>query len=178
MTLTLRTPTRADFPTRQRWLSDPAMMAYNAGWDVSFEGYDRVTGCIDWPESLWDTFAARLAAPPADQGYFFVEEDSQPLGHVHYRVEGSEASIGFNVIPSRRGQGLGEPFLQLLVARVWTDTSAATVVNEFEDERIAAAAVHRACGFQPAPEVQTTYGRPTRRWVLRWASTRSPGCRA
>lgn len=167
MTLLLRTPRREDFPTRQRWLADPEMMSYNAGWDVSFPGYDRSTGCIAWPMAAWAAFEERLALPASEQGYFFVEEDGVPLGHAHYRVADGVATIGFNVIPSQRGHGRGQVFLALLVERVWEQTDAAEVENEFEDDRRAAVAVHRRCGFKPARNVSSTYGRPTRRWVLR-----------
>jgi hypothetical protein len=45
---------------RQAWLADPEMMADNASWDVTHPGYDPTTGCIDWPESEWPAFEARL----------------------------------------------------------------------------------------------------------------------
>ncbi|HZL04517.1 MAG TPA: hypothetical protein VFE45_03705, partial [Coriobacteriia bacterium] len=45
---------------RQAWLADPQMMAYNARWNVNYPGYDSVTGCIDWPETQWSAFEARL----------------------------------------------------------------------------------------------------------------------
>ncbi|HMO66795.1 MAG TPA: hypothetical protein PKE47_16530 [Verrucomicrobiota bacterium] len=60
-------------------------MAYNAGWNVSHPGYDRDTGCIDWPESEWDAFAERLALPAGQQGYFYVLELEVGafIGHAH-----------------------------------------------------------------------------------------------
>ena len=35
----------------QQMLSDPDTMSYNANWDVSYSGYHRETGCIDFPKS-------------------------------------------------------------------------------------------------------------------------------
>ena len=163
--LSLHEPTRDEFGVRQTWLADPGMMSYNAGWDITYPGYDRVSGCIDWPESDWTAFEARLALPAARQGYYYVldTESGQFIGHVHYLVEANgTAEIGFNVIPSRRSQGLGAPFLRLLLNRVWADTAAEVIVQEFEDERVAAVKVHQKCGFTPERKTSTSHGRPTR----------------
>lgn len=144
-------------------------MSYNAGWDLTHPGYDRSTGCIDWPESQWDAFEDRLRLPRGEHGYYFVEDGvtGAALGHVHYLVEECVASIGLNVIPSFRGQGLGHEFLAILLAAVQESTSAIEVVNEFEDERLAAVRVHRTAGFRPDAGTTSVYGRPTRAWRLR-----------
>lgn len=166
--LELHVPRRDEFPIRQAWLADPEFMHYNVGWDVEFPGYSRATGCIEWPEQQWDAFEERLNRPAAEQGYFYVLDTriGEAVGHVHYTVEERIASIGFNVAPSRRGEGLGGAFLALLLERIRTDTSAAVVLNEFEDERVPARRVHEKAGFHPDPETNTTFGRPTRIWRL------------
>ncbi|MCV2395350.1 GNAT family N-acetyltransferase [Actinotalea sp. M2MS4P-6] len=167
--LSIHAPTIEEFGIRQAWLADPVMMSYNADWDITYPGYDRTTGCIDWPESDWPTFQTRLALPPARQGYYYVLDTDmdQFIGHIHYLVgPDGVAEIGFNVIPERRGQGLGAQFLRLLLDRVWEDTPAQVIVQEFEDQRIAAVKVHQQCGFTPERETATRHGRPTRTWRL------------
>lgn len=167
--LSLHVPTVAEFSVRQAWLADPEMMSYNADWNIDHPGYDRATGCVDWPESDWPAFQARLALPPAHQGYYYVRDTGtdQFIGHVHYLVGPDEtAEIGFNVIPERRGQGLGAQFLRLLLDRVWQDTPAQIIVQQLEDERIAAVKVHQHCGFTPEQEATSTYGRPTHVWRI------------
>lgn len=148
---------------------DPQMMSYNAGWQIPHAGYDSTTGCIDWPEEDWPVFERRLAMPASEQGYFYVEDDQtgEFVGHVHYQVDpDGTAQIGLNVIPGRRGLGMGEEFLRLLLERVWRDTDATVVVNEFEDDRTAAVRLHRRQGFTPEPDTNCAAGRPTRRWRL------------
>lgn len=167
--LELYVPDRAEFGVRQAWLSDPDFMAYNAGWLVSYPGYDRSTGCIEWPESEWDAFAERLALPADRQGYFYVRDTEAGafVGHAHYSVEPDGAAhLGINVVPAHRGRGLGEQVLRLLVERVWRDTAAVQVVNDFEDEREAAVRTHRRCGFLPDPGTRSDWGRSTRTWRL------------
>lgn len=72
MRVELHVPSRSELGVRQQWLSDPETMAYNAGWDVRYAGYDPTTGCIDWPESEWSEFEARLRLPATRQGYYYV----------------------------------------------------------------------------------------------------------
>ena len=165
----LHPPRPDEFGVRQRWLSDPEMMAYNIGWNIAHPGYHADTGCIDWPESEWPQFAARLARPASQQGYFYVRDDltGVDLGHVHYEVDADGiAAIGLNVIPSRRGQELGSAFLGLLLDRVWTETAAGCAVNEFEDGRQAAVRLHRRFGFVPDAHPTGASGRPVRTWRL------------
>lgn len=97
------------------------MMSFNAGWLLPHAGYDAATGCIDWTESAWPEFESRLARPASQQGYFYVRDDQTDtfIGHVHYEVgDDGDAEIGLNVIPVRRGAGLGLRFMNLLLEQV------------------------------------------------------------
>lgn len=166
--LSLHVPTLAELAVRQAWLADPEMMAYNAGWDIASPGYDRGTGCIDWPQAEWPAFVARLRRPLSECGYYYVRDEAgADLGHAHYELDDhGRAHLGINVVPSHRGQGLGSAFLRLLLERVWVDTPAREAVNEFEDEREAAVRTHERLGFRPDTETRSAYGRPTRVWRL------------
>ncbi len=167
--LELRVPLRSEFSIRKVWLADPEFMSYNAGWDLNSPGYDPVTGCIDWPELHWDAFEEQLCMPAEERAYFYVFDSriGEPVGHVYYTVDGGVSSIGLNVIPTRRGQGLGAEFLELLLQRIREDTAVTEVINEFEDGRIAARRLHQKAGFRPDPKTGVGYGRPTRKWRLR-----------
>lgn len=167
--LELHVPARSEFVVRQRWLADPEMMAFNAGWEVASEGYDRATGCIRWPQEEWAAFELRLRLPSTQHGYFYVRDVGTGafVGHVHYVVdERSSASIGLNVEPSSRGRGWGVEMLRLLVEYIWSHTDAVEIANEFEDERLSAVRTHQRCGFVPDPRTGAEWGRPTRTWRL------------
>ncbi len=138
--------------------------------DVSYAGYDRDTGCIAWPESQWDAFAERLTLPVDRQGYFYVRdtETGEFVGHAHYTVQpDGAAQIGLNVVPTHRARGLGEQVLRLLIERIWQDSVAVEIVNDFEDDRAPAVRTHRRVGFVPDPDTRSAWGRPTRTWRLR-----------
>ena len=38
---------------RRKMMTDPTTMSYNVNWDVSYDGYHKDTGCIDFPQSQW-----------------------------------------------------------------------------------------------------------------------------
>ena len=168
--LRLHVPSLEEFAVRRGWLLDPEMMSFNAGWQITHAGYDPISGCVDWPAEEWPAFERRLAMPASEQGYFYVQdgEAGEFLGHVHYEADGhGVAHIGLNVIPERRRNGLGAQFMSLLLERIWADTDAGVVVNDVEDERVAAVRLHRACGFVPDPTTSSAFGRPPRVWRLR-----------
>ena len=169
MRVELHVPSRSELGVRQQWLSDPETMAYNAGWDVRYAGYDPTTGCIDWPESEWSEFEARLRLPATRQGYYYVRdaEGGEPVGDAYYEVSTSgAASIGITIVPAWRGRGLGGLALGLLVDRIWQETDVEEIVNEFEDDRGPAVSLHRRGGFVADPVTQDDWGRPTRIWRL------------
>lgn len=51
--LYLYKPELKDYWYEQRVLSDSKTMKYNAGWEVTYEGYGYNTGCIDFKEDKW-----------------------------------------------------------------------------------------------------------------------------
>ena len=51
--ITLYVPLLEDYWYEQKIQADPLSMDYNAGYDVSYYGYNYDTGCIDFPEERW-----------------------------------------------------------------------------------------------------------------------------
>ena len=49
MKIELYVPRPEELGFRQEMMADPDTMSYNAGWEVSFPGYHRESGCIDFP---------------------------------------------------------------------------------------------------------------------------------
>ena len=48
----LYVPKLEDLWFRQKCMAEASTMEYNAGYDLSVEGYHYDTGCIDFPENL------------------------------------------------------------------------------------------------------------------------------
>ncbi|MCI9164494.1 MAG: hypothetical protein HFF64_00670 [Oscillospiraceae bacterium] len=94
--LELYIPAVEDLWFRQAMEADPATMAYNAGWDVSYDGYHPDTGCIDLPEPLWPAEHARLVGREPEQFYAFVREIETGafVGEVNFQRESPGGGCG------------------------------------------------------------------------------------
>lgn len=186
--VTLRLAMLEDMPLRQAWLADPAFMSYNRGWAIPVDTYDPATGCFhESLESLRRWYTGWACAE--SRGYYLaVDGVGEPVGHAHFRLESApgadagaspadaagapasglvEAHIGVNVVPARRGQGLGVLVLGALVDVLRADGRADLVVNEFEVARAAAVRTHERVGFVRGARAGTAPdGSAIHRWEL------------
>lgn len=51
--LKLHIPEYSELWYRQKIMNDPDTMSYNKGYNIDFDGYDKETGCIAFPEQKW-----------------------------------------------------------------------------------------------------------------------------
>ena len=163
--LELYIPAVEDLWFRQAMEADPATMAYNAGWDVSYDGYHPDTGCIDLPEPLWPAEHARLVGREPERFYAFVREIETGafVGEVNFQRESPGGGYGMGVVIHApfRGRGYGLPALELLLRRAFEDCGVPVLRNSFEEDPAAALAVHLRSGFRPVGRsVWTRFARP------------------
>ena len=145
----LRAPTRADQSHRARWMSDPVTMAYNAGFDVAYDGYHQETGCIDFPEAEWDAWLHRCAAD-ADAGVAFhavVDVSGTVVGEAAFRVAAAMAHLHVVIEARHAGRGYGTAALQLLLDEAFARPEVLACVDEFPQSRAAAEGLFRRRGF-------------------------------
>ena len=163
--LELYIPRVEDMWFTKRMQEDPDTMAYNAGWDVSFDGYHPDTGCIDFPESRWASKHSRLVGHEPDCFYAFVREaeSGEFAGEVnfHYDSENSRHELGIVLYAPFRGRGYGHAALELLLRRAFIRCGVASLHNTFESTRDPGLAVHRRAGFrQVGTSVMNRFGKP------------------
>ena len=137
---------------RQRMMSDPATMSYNANGGAGLEGYQRETGCIDFPEDRWAGWYARWIGNEPERFYAYIKRGSDGawIGEVcFYSVPERDWWDAGIVIDARyRGNGYAVAALQLLLAHAFRDCGVARLHNHFETDRPAAFQIHRAVGFR------------------------------
>ena len=93
-TLILHVPTKDELWFRRDMLHSPEAMSYNANWDVSFPGYHRDTGCIDFPPSSEEPwFRDWIGQEP--ERYFAMFKEPQ--------MEPSSATLPSTIRPMRTG---------------------------------------------------------------------------
>lgn len=110
-------PKVEDLWFRQECMSDPETMAYNAGYDLSFEGYNFETGCIDFPkENHQKWFDEKMSNPNFFYAYIQDCETNEFVGYVNFNVkENKKASMGIVMYSKFKGQGYMRPAMKLLI---------------------------------------------------------------
>lgn len=109
-------PNLEDYWYEQKLQNDPKTMSYNAGWNVSYDGYHYDTGCIDFPKEKWEsTFEKRK-----DCNKFFaylkdIEKD-EFVGYInyHYNKNDDRYECGIVIENKYRGKGFAKEGLKLL----------------------------------------------------------------
>ena len=114
--LKIYVPRLEDYWYEQKLQSDPDTMSYNAGWDVSYDGYHYDTGCIDFPKSKWeDTFNKRKN----ENKFFAYLKDTninEYVGYINYHYNENENKYycGILIESKYRRKGYSKPGLKLL----------------------------------------------------------------
>lgn len=154
----LYVPSLEELWFRQKMMSDPATMSYNANWDVSFEGYHRETGCIDFPESEWaDWYESSIGQEP-NRFYAYIRRcmGGEWLGEVnfHYTPEQDWWDMGIVIYAPYRGNGYAVPALRLMLDHAFRNCGVTRIHNDFEIARneISAWNTHLSAGFHVTGE--------------------------
>jgi len=152
--LELYIPKREDLWFYQKMMSDPATMFYNAGWDVSYNGYDRDTGCIDYPDdALPDWYDFWIGHEP-DRFYAYIRRtaDGVWIGDVnfHYTPEKDWWDMGIVIYAPYRGKHYAVPALKLMLDHAFLVCGISKIHNDFSIDRheVAAWETHRKAGFR------------------------------
>ena len=165
--LELHIPSLEDMWFTQTLQEDPATMSYNAGWDISFDGYHPENGCIDFPREQWADKHTRWVGHEPDRFYAFVREKKSRRFicevNYHYMSEKNWWDMGVLVYAPYRGRGYGRRALELLLHHAFVVGKIDCLHNDFEDSRAAALTIHRKAGFREAGEsCMTRFGKRVR----------------
>lgn len=149
--LSLHIPTYEELCYRQKWLQDPATMAYNKGYDLEYAGYDRQTGCIAFPKEAWADWYGYFIGQQPQRFYAYVvrNADRAFLGEVNLHRVGEDGwyEMGIVLDAACRGQGYATAALRLLLRQAFERMDARGVRNTFETTRRAAVQTHLSAGF-------------------------------
>lgn len=150
--LYLQVPAYEELWYRQKLMGDPDTMSYNKGYDLDFEGYDRETGCVAFPESEWRDWYEYFIGQEPERFYAYIvrAEDGTFIGEVNVHRNGDAPwyEMGIVLEACHRGQGYAEEALRLLLGHAFEVLGADAVHNDFEDVRDAAVRTHLRVGFE------------------------------
>ena len=130
---------------------DPDTMSYNAGYDVSYDGYHYDTGCIDFPESKWEkTYQKRID----ENKYFaYIKVDNKYVGYVNYQYNKNENryECGILIEAKYRGLGYSKEALKLLVKEAYKN-NIEYLYDGFEKDRGNTLDLFLSVGFEIVEE--------------------------
>lgn len=151
-TLSLHIPECEELWYRRKIMQDPETMSYNKGYDMNFEGYDKATGCIAFPEQEWADWHEFFVGKEPQRFYAYIvrKEDGAWIGEVNVHRDGDAGRYEMGIVleAKYRGKGYAEEALKLLLQHAFEDMGADKVHNDFEAERTAAVRTHLAAGFE------------------------------
>ena len=109
-------------------------MSYNAGYDVSYEGYHYDTGCIDFPKDKWkETYQKRID----ENKYFaYIKVDNKYVGYVNYQYNKTDNRYECGVLIEAKYRGLGysKEALELLIKEAYKN-NIEYLYDAFEKDR-------------------------------------------
>lgn len=129
-------PKLEDYWYEQKLQSDPDTMGYNAGWNVSYDGYHYDTGCIDFPKNKWeDTFNKRIK----ENKFFAYLKDTninEYVGYINYHYNKNEDKYycGILIESKYRGKGYSKSGLKLLCDYA-KEHGVKELYDDFESDR-------------------------------------------
>lgn len=110
-------PELEDLWFRKECMEDPLTMSYNAGYDVSYEGYHYDTGCIDFPESKWESWMENNKKKTHFYyAYIKDAELNEFVGYVNFNlIKDGDYSMGIVINSKYQGKGYMRPSMNKLI---------------------------------------------------------------
>lgn len=151
----LKEPTLEEYWYEQKLLADPSTMEYNAGWDVSYEGYHYETGCIDFPKEKWEKDFNRRKESNRFFAYLVRKEDNKFIGKVNFQYSENEHRYNCGIVIESiyRGKGYGKEGLKALCKVAFDEYNLDSLYDSFDETR-KALKIFEAVGFKKIKEYQ------------------------
>ncbi len=155
MRVYLKEPELEEYWYESKVLSDPLSMEYNAGWDVSYEGYDYQTGCINFPKEKWEKDYNRRKENNRYFAYVVTKENNQFIGYVNFHFNQNENKYycGIVIEHEHRGKGYAKEALTQLCDIAFNQYNIDALYDNFDEAR-GALKTFESVGFKKTNEYQ------------------------
>lgn len=131
-------------------MNDPSTMSYNAGYNLTFDGYHYDTGCIDFPELSYKTWAEEKLTNPNFYYAYIVDKDTKRfVGYLNFNInpDTKSATMGIVIKSNYRGQGYMRPALNLMIEEARKRDNLLTLIDTVPASRKPALNVFLSAGF-------------------------------
>jgi len=150
----LHIPSVEELWFRAECMSDPKTMNYNAGYNVSYSGYHKETGCIVFPKEMWsDWHKTKLSNPNFFYAYICDKNTNQFVGYCNFNMDSNShiATMGIVIKNEFQGQGYMRPAMQQLILTAKT-RGVKTLIDSVPENRERALKVFYDLGFEKTSE--------------------------
>lgn len=151
-------PKLEDLWFRADCLSDPETMNYNAGYNVTYDGYNYNTGCIEFNKENWEPwYNTKLSNPNFYYAYILDEQTNHFVGYVNFNMDekSKQATMGIVVKHEFNGQGYMRPAMQQLILKA-KQMGVKALTDTVPETRVKALKVFYDLGFKKVGEFETT----------------------
>ena len=157
----LKVPTSEELWFRKKCMEDPNTMNYNAGYDLSFEGYHYDTGCIDFPQEKWQKWHdEKIKNNDLFFAYIVDKHTNEFIGYVNYKKQQTNHSMGIVIHSDFQGQGYMKVSLQELINHA-KEHGVKELWDSVPLERTRAIECFKHLGFEIVNEFETIrFGKP------------------
>ena len=142
-------PNKEDMCYREKCMSDPETMSYNAGYDVSYDGYHYDTGCIDFPKEKWeDWYNVKMTNPNFYYAYIKDVDTNEYVGYLNFNLDSNtgHATMGIVIESTHRGKGYMKPALIRMI-NVAKAKGVKVLTDTVPENRVGALNVFYSLGF-------------------------------
>ena len=154
--ISLYKPNASDMWFRAQCMSDPDTMSYNAGYDLTFDGYHYDTGCIDFDKSKWEEWVnAKYSDPDSFYAYIVDEDTHEFVGYVNYHKSSNRYEMGIVIYSKYRGMGYMKPSMELFIQYA-KEHGVTALYDTIPKNREKALKVFFDLGFKVTKEFMTT----------------------
>lgn len=119
--LTLVIPQKEDLWFKKEIKEDPNTMDYNAGYDLTFSGYNRENGTIQTDlQELEDVWSKRWIGNEPTNFYYYIKNNNEFVGEIYakYDTQRNSYEIGIVIKGQHRRKGIATPAIHLLCEKL------------------------------------------------------------
>ncbi|MGN1200747.1 MAG: GNAT family N-acetyltransferase [Candidatus Caccovivens sp.] len=114
-------PTKKDLWFKKEIKEDPNTMDYNAGYDLTFKGYNREDGTIQTDiKELEEVWSKRWIDNEPTNFYYYIKSNDKFVGEIYAKFDNKRNSyeIGIVIKGEHRGKGIATPAIKLLCEKL------------------------------------------------------------
>lgn len=119
--ISLIVPKIEDLWFKKQIKEDPNTMDYNAGYDLTFNGYNRETGTIKTDiKELEQVWAKKWIGNEPTNFYYYITNNGTFVGEIYakYVSDKNAHEIGIVIKGEHRGKGISTPAIKLLCEKL------------------------------------------------------------